>query len=136
VTAPARSFPIPARPGLQVLVGAREARSPRVGAWLLLTVTVLAAFFLLIYSRIALDRSAFDLQEIERQMSAQESRYWDLRLQVADLQAPERIVERAAQMGMVYPTDVETIEVAGTMAPQGETEDRWVDLKALLSAQP
>jgi hypothetical protein len=136
VTAPARSIPIPGRPGLRVLTGAKQTRSPRVGAWLLLTVTVLAAFFLLIYSRIALDRSAFDLQEIERRMSIEESRYWDLRLKVADLQAPERIVERAAQMGMVYPATVATIEVAGASATQGDTEDRWVDLKALLSAQP
>jgi cell division protein FtsL len=136
MTAPARSIPVPGRPDLRVVAGAGQARSPRVGAWLLLTVTVLAAFFLLIYSRIALDRSAFDLQGIEQQMSIEESRYWDLRLQMADLQAPERIVERAAQMGMVYPTTVQTIEVAGTGAPQGETEDRWVDLKALLSAQP
>ena len=88
-----------------MLVGARARRRPRVGAWVLLTVVLSAAFFLLIYSRIALDRSAFVLQEINRQMEVEEARYWELRLEAAELQAPERIVARAQEMGLVYPAE-------------------------------
>lgn len=136
MTAPAQPFPIPGSPGLRVLVGARARRRPRVAAWLLLTVVLLAAFFLLIYSRIALDRSAFVLQEVNRQMEVEEAHYWQLRLEAAELQAPERIVARAQEMGLVYPASVQTIEVPGMGSAGTGTEDRWADLKALLGAQP
>jgi len=136
VTAPARPLPLPAAPGLRVLVGTPARPAPRLGAWLGLTVGVLAAFFLLIYSRIALDRSAFVLEEITRQTAVEETRYWELRLESAQLQAPERIVARAQELGMVYPGSVETLEVAGVGAPATRAEERWADLKALLGAQP
>lgn len=135
MTARARPLPLPA-PGLRVLVGGSARRAPRLGAWLLLTVVVLAAFFLLIYSRITLDRSSFVLQEIGRQMAVEETRYWELRLESARLQAPERIVTRAQELGMVYPGRVETLEVAGIGSSPGGAEERWADLKALLGAQP
>ena len=136
MTAPAHPFPVPVAPSLRVLTGSRSRRVPRLGAWLLLTAVVLAAFFLLIYSRIALDRSAFVIEEISRQMAVEESRYWQLRLQAAELQAPERILVRAQELGMVYPTSVQTIEVPGMGSPGTGAEDRWADLKALLGAQP
>jgi cell division protein FtsL len=136
VTAPAQPLPFPGRPGLRVLVGARARRRPHVGSWVLLTVVLAAAFFLLIYSRIALDRSAFVLQEINRQMEVEEAHYWDLRLEAAELQAPERIVARAQEMGLVYPQSVQTIAVPGMGSSGTGTEERWADLKALLGAQP
>lgn len=136
MTAPARSLPLPRTSGLQVLSGAASRPAPRLGSWLILTVVVLAAFFLLIYSRIALDRSAFVLEEIGRQTAVEETRYWELRLESARLQAPERIVARAQELGMVYPEQVETLEVAGIGSSVGGAEERWADLKALLAAQP
>ena len=136
MTAPAHPLPFPSRPGLRVLVGARARRRPRVGAWVLLVVVLSAAFFLLIYSRIALDRSAFVLQEINRQMEVEEAHYWELRLEAAELQAPERITARAEEMGLVYPESVQTIEVPGMGSSGTGAEDRWADLKALLGAQP
>ena len=138
MTAPARSvpLPLPRTPGLRVLPGAAARPAPRLGAWLVLTVVVLAAFFLLIYSRIALDRSAFVLEEISRQTAVEETRYWELRLESARLQSPERIVARAQEMGMVYPDQVETLEVAGVESAAFGAEERWADLKALLAAQP
>jgi len=136
VTAPAQPLPFPGQPGLRVLVGARARRRPHVGSWVLLTVVLSAAFFLLIYSRIALGRSAFVLQEINRQMEVEEAHYWDLRLEAAELQAPERIVARAQEMGLVYPQSVQTIAVSGMGSSGTGTEERWADLKALLGAQP
>jgi hypothetical protein len=118
------------------MLGARTGRRPRVGAWMLLTLGLAAAFFLLIYSRIALDRSAFVLEEVNRQMEVEEARYWQLRQEAAELRAPERIVARAQELGLVYPETVETIEVAGVGSAGTGAEDRWADLKALLGAQP
>jgi hypothetical protein len=136
VTAPAHPLPVPAALPLRVVSGRRARRGRRLGAWLMVTVVVLAAFLLLIYSRIALDRSAFVMKEIDRQTSIEEAHYWELRLQAAELQAPGRILQRALEMGMVYPAETETIEVPGIGSPGSGAEDHWADLKALLGAQP
>ncbi|MBS1195437.1 MAG: hypothetical protein H6R33_157 [Actinobacteria bacterium] len=136
MTSPARSVSLPGTPGLRVVVGTPARPAPRLGPWLLLTVVVLAAFFLLIYSRIALDRSAFVIEEIGRQTAVEETRYWELRLESARLQAPERIIARAQELGMVYPDQVEALEVAGIGTSTTGAEERWAGLKALLGAQP
>ena len=135
MTAPARSLPYSEPREWRVVVGA-PARRPRWGAWVLLVVVLTAAFFSLIYSRIALDRSAFVLQEVSRQMEAEEARYWQLRLQADELQSPERVVARAQEMGLIYPESVQTIAVPGMGSPGTGAEERWADLKALLGAQP
>ncbi len=123
-------------PALRVVIGRRVGRVPRLRGWLLLTLTVVAAFFLLIYSRVTLDHSAFVLEDVEQRLEAAETRYWELRLEAAELQSPDRITQLARDIGLVYPSEVRTVEVSGIAIPGGDVEDRWVDLKALLSAQP
>jgi cell division protein FtsL len=103
---------------------------------MLLAVVVVAAFFLLIWSRIALDHNAFVLQELESQTAVEESLYWDLRVEAARLQAPERIIAAATEMGMAYPDSVHTVEVPGMGSERSLTEDRWIDLKQVLGARP
>jgi hypothetical protein len=122
-----------AGPRFHVVVGG-AVRPPRLRGWLLVTVTVLIAFFLLIFSRVALDRSAFVLEDLRRQAEIEEARYWELRLEVSRLQEPDRITGLAEEMGMVYPGDVVTIEVPGMGAASSNADDRWVELKGLLSA--
>ena len=63
-----------------------------------LAVVVVGAFFVLISSRIALDRTAFELDRLDREIAAEESRYWELRLEVTELQSPERIRELADEI--------------------------------------
>jgi cell division protein FtsL len=111
---------------------------PRLRPWILFTVAVVVAFFALIYSRIALDRTAFDLQKLNDAIAAEETRYWQLRSEVARMQAPERITTLATEMGMVYPSVRIPLEVDGatTGDDAGVVDERWSDLKALLSAQP
>ena len=128
------ALPVPAR-GFHVVIGPR-ARRRRVSGWIGLTFTVAAVFFVMISTRVALDRNAFVLDDIRGQIAVEESHYWELRLQVAELQSPERIARLAEEMGMVYPTEISTIEVPGLGDPGPGQEDRWVDLKTLLSAQP
>jgi cell division protein FtsL len=99
-------------------------------------VTLIGVFFLMIWSRIALDDTAFVLQELERQTAVEESRYWDLRLEAARLQTPDRIIRAATEMGMVYPESVRTVEVAGMGGDGSATEERWIDLKPVLGARP
>ncbi len=117
------------------LVRGREARVPHIRGWLVFTVAVVAAFFVLIYSRTALDRTAFELQDLESRIVAEETRYWELRLDVARLQAPGRIMRLGEEMGLVYPSEIRPVAVAGSRAGASGIEDRWTELKALLSAQ-
>jgi cell division protein FtsL len=117
-------------------VHAGSTGRPRLRGWLVATATVLVAFFLLIYSRIALDNSAFLLEDVSRQIELEEARYWELRLEVARLQDPDRITGLAEHMGMVYPEMINTVEVSGLGTSGGDADDRWVELKGLLSAQP
>lgn len=128
-------LPVPGRRRFHVVIGP-ETRRPRVGAWIAVAMTVAMTFFVMISSRVALDRSAFVLEDVERNIGIEEARYWDLRLQVTELQAPERIADLAAEMGMVYPADLHVIEVPGLGDPGPGIEERWADLKALLGAQP
>jgi hypothetical protein len=129
------SAPAPSRQPFHVVVG---PRSPRrlVGHVAVFTLVAFSLFFLLLVSRITLDRSAFTIQEIERRIAAEEARYWELRLEVTRLQDPERIAGLAAEMGMVYPADLRSVEVPGLGAPGPGIEERWASLKTLLSAQP
>jgi len=109
---------------------------PRLQPWLVFALTVIVAFFGLIYSRISLDQSAFILEDLEQQISAEEARHWDLRVEVARLQSPERITSVAQDMGMIYPVELASLEVEGVDAAELDPEYRWAQLKALLTAQP
>jgi cell division protein FtsL len=99
-------------------------------------VVVVVAFFGLIVSRISLDRSAFVLDDLDEQIAVAEAEYWDLRLEVARLQDPERIAAAARDMGLVFPEERHALDVPPTEASDLDPEARWAQLKALLSAQP
>lgn len=116
--------------------GRRRKARPVVRPLLIFILAVTIAFFAVIYSRISLDRTAFDLQLLDREIAAQEERHWDLRAEHARLQAPDRITQRAAELGLVYPDDRQAIEVRGVENVVGGPEDRWMDLRALFVEQP
>lgn len=119
-------------------VGSRSrARGrPVVRPLLIFTLAVILAFFAVIYSRISLDRTAFEIQRLDREIAAEQERHWDLRADYARLQAPEVITQRAAALGLVYPEDRYTIEVSGMTDTVGGPEERWMDLRALFVEQP
>jgi hypothetical protein len=119
-------------------VGARSRarRRPVVRPFLIFTIAVILVFFAVTYSRISLDRTAFELQRLDREIAGEQDRHWDLRVDYARLQAPELITQRAAALGLVYPEDRQTIEISGMANAVGGPEDRWMDLRALFVEQP
>jgi hypothetical protein len=119
-------------------VGARTVgrRRPGVRPLVIFTMAVILAFFAVIYSRISLDRTAFELQRLEQEIAAEQERHWDLRVDYARLQAPDLITQQAAALGLVYPEERLTIEISGMADAVGGPEDRWMDLRALLVEQP
>jgi cell division protein FtsL len=97
---------------------AREAASeathpgaPRIVPLLFFTFLVVAIFFAMIYLRIAMDESAFELDSVEEQIVLEQSRTLDLRLELAQLQDPQRIAAQATEIGLVYPEEQITLVV-------------------------
>ncbi len=120
-TAPARA----PRSRLRVIPG--RSRDPaRIGVRQVggLVLAVLM-FFTLIYSRIFLDRAAFEITKLEGLISEQESRFDELRLEVAQLESPQRIYSEAERMGMVLPEEARTV-----FAPMPVSDDEIGELAA------
>jgi cell division protein FtsL len=123
-------------PRLRVVQGKRLVR-PTAWGWLIIAICAIAVFFGLIIANTALDRSAFELEEIRAEMTAEQQRFDRLRLDVAKLRSPERIQPLAEQLGLVYPdpADLRTVTAAGVVVM--ETNDgRWTEIKSILSASP
>lgn len=110
--------------------------STRLRPWVVFAVVVIVAFFGLIFSRVSLDRSGFELDDLETQIAIEEARHWDLRVEVARLQDPNRITEIAISSGLVYPNERIAIEVPGIEGEGLDDDYRWAQLKAVLTAQP
>lgn len=121
---------------LRVIQGKRIA-SPTAWGWMIIAVVSLAVFFGLIIANTALDRSAFELEEIRNEIVAEEQRFDRLRLDVARLRSPERIQPLAEQLGLVYPdpADIRTVTAAGVVVVE-RNDDRWTEIKSILSASP
>lgn len=85
---------------------------------LLFVVAVVAVFFAMIFLRISLDETAFELAEIEAGIEVQKSVQLDLRYDLAGLKDPQRITTEAERIGLVYPDARVTISVDGlSIAP-------------------
>lgn len=113
-------------------VGTRQVLRPMV----FFTLAVVLVFFGMIYSRISLDRTAFELHGIEQRLAAEERIHWDLRLELARLQDPRRITEAAAGLGLVYPEERITIEAPGIAAEPEDGSARWTASRSLLAELP
>ena len=121
---------------LRVIQGKRLAR-PKAWGWMLVAVAAVAIFFALVVANTALDRTAFELEEIRSQIVVEQARYDQLRLDVARLRSPERIQPLAEQLGLVYPdpADIRTVTADGVVVAE-RNDDRWTDMKSILSASP
>jgi cell division protein FtsL len=96
--------------------------------------TIVAFHALLAQSQVAIDR-------IEQQTTEAERKYEQARYEHATLASPERIVARAAQLGLVPPAGPPTaIPVAGEMPlpPEGtaSTLHGWTEVKPTFDAAP
>lgn len=113
-------------------VGIRPVLRPLV----FFTMAVVLVFFTMIYSRISLDRTAFELHGIEQGLAEQERLHWDLRLELARLQDPVRITDAAAGLGLVYPEERITIEAPGVATGSEDGHARWTASRSLLAELP
>lgn len=125
-----------ARPTLEVIPGANRLPRTKISHWVLFALAVTIAFFGLIYSRISLDQSAFEIQELEAQIAVQDELHWQLRVELAEIQDPARLEQQIADLGMVYPEERLALSVPAVGVDELDPDYRWAQLKAILSAQP
>ena len=141
--------PVPGRPPLEVVGpahrshAARRARARAMGV--LLLVVVGAALFGLVASHVALTQGQFELQTLRQKAEAEQARYERLRLQVAELESPARIVAAAQErLGMVPPPGVTYLSPAGPVSGaaadaepgQEAATDDWSTVKRELASRP
>jgi cell division protein FtsL len=108
-----QAAPYTARRAREKAAASDVAGGPRIVPLLFFSVLVVAIFFAMIYLRIAMDRSAFELDSVNDQITLEQSRTLDLRLELAQLQDPQRIAAQAAEIGLVYPESQITLVVTG-----------------------
>lgn len=109
MTAPALRRPVPDE-RLRVLKG-RKLRKPSVAPWMVMVLIAVVAFLGLGFARTSLDRSAFELAELNKAISEQAALNEQLRLQVARMENPARIAPLADEMGLVIPGDTNQLLV-------------------------
>jgi cell division protein FtsL len=98
---------------------------------------VFTAVFGVVAAHVVLTQRQFRLDALETKAADAEARYERLRLEVAQLEAPERVVAAAQQLGMVPPATVTYVastrpstRPATDQAPAGE----WATVKSHLAA--
>jgi cell division protein FtsL len=132
---------------LRLVTGTRSRRRSRL---LTLAVLVLVAGCLLGLTafHVALAQSQFRLERLQDRAAEQQARYERLRLHVAELESPARIVAAAQErLGMVPPPGVTYLSPSGPVADeaadrgsgragrdQAASVDDWSDVKRNLSS--
>ena len=96
--------------GLRVLKG-RRLRKPSIAPWMIMVIIAVVAFLGLGFARTSLDRSAFDLAELNKAIETQLALNEQLRLEVARLENPARIAPLADELGLVIPSDTNQLLV-------------------------
>ena len=99
-----------AEDGLRVLKG-RRLKRPSLAPWMVMVLIAVVAFLGLGFARTSLDRSAFELAELNKAIDEQAALNEQLRLEVARLENPARIAPLADDLGLVIPGDTNQLLV-------------------------
>ncbi|HVE45576.1 MAG TPA: hypothetical protein VNA57_02350 [Acidimicrobiales bacterium] len=119
------SAPNPAPPPLRVVRPApsRRPRRARV-VTVLVAVGVLLGLFGLVASHVMLTQGQFRLDGLRARAAIEQARYERLRLKVAELESPSRIVATAQErLGMVPPPSVTYLSPTGAVSAPAEEPD-------------
>lgn len=116
--------------------------TPRAGVTL--TVLLFVALFAVAVSHALLVESQARLDQLDDEVAEEQTRYEQLRADVAELEAPERIMAEAQGMGMVEPADPVYIQPDRPVEQGSETETddtdstdtSWSDVKPILGSTP
>lgn len=87
---------------IRVLRGRRRSRL-LLGPWAIVALIAVSGFLGLGFAQTSLDRSAFELAELEKSSAEAEAINLELKLEIARLENPARIAPLAEEMGLVLP---------------------------------
>ena len=119
VPAPAERRHLRVVPAGYVSARARRKRARRLVV--LGGVAIAAALFGVVAFHVVLTQNQLDIQHLRAEADAASVKQQQLRLQVAQLESPERVVEAAQMLGMVPPATVRYLSPNGTAAaPQAQ----------------
>ncbi len=110
----------PVRPVLKVVKGRRSLPRFAMVPWLAYTILLGAAFLGLVYSQTSLNQRAMELDAVRDAVAVAAAEQDALRLEIARLQAPDRIVSQAIGLGMHLP-DVALRTVVADVTPSTAT---------------
>jgi cell division protein FtsL len=79
--------------------------------WMVMVLIGVVAFLGLGFARTSLDRSAFELDRLNRAITEQVAMNEQLRLEIARLENPARVAPLAEEMGLVIPGDTRQLLV-------------------------
>ena len=105
---PLRS-PVPSE-DFRVLKG-RRLRRPSLAPWIIMFLIAIVAFLGLGFATTSLDKSAFELAELNKAIEEQAAINRQLSLEIAQLENPARIAPLAEELGMVIPEHTNQILV-------------------------
>lgn len=97
---------------------------------MLFVVAVVAVFFSMIFLRISLDQTAFELSSLQAEINVEQSRQLDLRYDLASLQDPLRIATEAQRIGLDYPDERVSI-VVDLLAVDSQVVQPEVPIRAM-----
>lgn len=97
--------------GLSVIVGRRRFSRLIIFPWVIYLLLIGVAFIGLSYARTSMNTGAMTLEDLRQEISTEAGRTAQLRLEIARLRSPDRIIEEATALGMGTPTvPVQTVE--------------------------
>lgn len=99
------------RQGLRVLRGRQAKLRPALAPWMIMVLIGVAAFLGLGFARTSLDKSAFELDRLNRAITEQEAMNEQLRLEIARMENPARIAPLAEELGLVVPQNTRQLLV-------------------------
>lgn len=111
--------------GLRVIAG-RRPRRPAAGPWIVVSLIAVAAFLALIGARTALDRSAFELAELNAALAEEASVNQRLRIEIAEMENPARVAPLAEELGLVIPAERKQLLVGGVHGDDGPTDSGYL----------
>lgn len=99
------------RQRLRVLKGRQTRLRPSLAPWMIVVLIGVAAFLGLGFARTSLDKSAFELDRLNRAIVEQEALNEQLRLEIARMENPARIAPLAEELGLVIPQNTRQLLV-------------------------
>ena len=115
--------PSPRPPRLRVVTAATAAPGRRRRVLLLgaaTTVAVCVGLFAVVFFHVLLTEGQVQLDRLQARAEAEQARQERLRLQVAELESPQRVFDAATRLGMVRPATVtylSPVPASGLHAP-------------------